>query len=208
MRSVHSKPIQLALAEGVLGKYSPQDGFNYRTQFLDFGCGRGDDVTMLRKRGIRAEGWDPDTSRGPRRGCYFGKLGYSVMRAGGKHDVVNLGFVLNVVEDPKERALALRRAWRLTRRVMIVAVRTPSSKVTGSKYGDGIITTAGTFQKFFTTAELRKYITETLGKEPVIAAPGIAYVFRERSLESLYLALRYPRPDHGLQKARNKGKKE
>jgi len=34
---------------------------------------------------------------------------------------VNLGYVLNVIEDPQERLAALRRAWDLSRRLLAVA---------------------------------------------------------------------------------------
>ena len=36
-------------------------------------------------------------------------------------DVVNLGYVINVIEDPVERAETLRNAWALCRRVMVVS---------------------------------------------------------------------------------------
>lgn len=26
---------------------------------LDYGCGRGEDVSLLQKNGLQAEGWDP-----------------------------------------------------------------------------------------------------------------------------------------------------
>jgi hypothetical protein len=35
--------------------------------------------------------------------------------------VVTLGYVLNVIEDPGERAAALRQAWDHCRRLLVVA---------------------------------------------------------------------------------------
>lgn len=74
---------------------------------LDYGCGRGEDVGLLQKSGFAAEGWDP----------YF-------RPAAPLHpaDVVNLGYVLNVIEDRAERADTLRKAYALARRALVVAV--------------------------------------------------------------------------------------
>src|SRR5688500_1896101 len=92
-RSVVSRPIRLALeAQLVISSNS----------FFDYGCGRGDDVTSLAQLGYNVAGWDPvhrpDTPQKP-------------------SDLVNLGYVVNVIEDPHERAEALRSAWRLTGKV-------------------------------------------------------------------------------------------
>jgi hypothetical protein len=37
--------------------------------------------------------------------------------------VVNLGYVINVIEEAAERADVLREAWALTRKVLIVSAR-------------------------------------------------------------------------------------
>ena len=45
--------------------------------------------------------------------------------ADGRHqaaDVVNLGFVLNVIEDPRERTETLRAAWGFARHALCVSV--------------------------------------------------------------------------------------
>jgi DNA phosphorothioation-associated putative methyltransferase len=78
------------------------------TSFFDYGCGLGEDVSLLKAAGINAEGWDPyylpDTRRQP-------------------VECVNLGYVLNVIEDQKEREQTLRSAFELARKVLIVSVR-------------------------------------------------------------------------------------
>jgi DNA phosphorothioation-associated putative methyltransferase len=57
--------------------------------------------------GVAGEGWDPShRPDGPRR------------PAGA---VVNLGYVVNVIEDPAERGETLRRAWSLAGRVLVVS---------------------------------------------------------------------------------------
>lgn len=62
---------------------------------FDYGCGRGDDITALRAHGVDARGWDP----------HFAPSAEHV-----RADVVNLGFVINVIEDRDERIVALRCA--------------------------------------------------------------------------------------------------
>jgi NAD(P)-dependent dehydrogenase (short-subunit alcohol dehydrogenase family) len=77
------------------------------TDVLDYGCGQGDDVRVLTESGVVAIGWDPhfrpDTVRQ-------------------SSSVVNLGFVLNVIERPAERAETLRSAWSFCSCVLAVAV--------------------------------------------------------------------------------------
>lgn len=58
---------------------------------LDYGCGRGDDVSALAAAGVNATGWDPH---------------FAPEAPLAEADIVNLGFVLNVIEDPEERAEA------------------------------------------------------------------------------------------------------
>src|SRR5215831_7651542 len=88
-RAELSKPIRTALQDGLIR----QD-----TTVLDYGCGHGDDIRRLAAAGIRSGGWDPahrpDERKAPA-------------------DIVNLGYVVNVIEDPLERVGALREAWTL-----------------------------------------------------------------------------------------------
>jgi hypothetical protein len=65
---------------------------------FDYGCGRGDDVRGLRENGIEASGWDP----------YF-----APEEAKHSAPLVNLGFVINVIEDRAERLEALQGAYAL-----------------------------------------------------------------------------------------------
>jgi DNA phosphorothioation-associated putative methyltransferase len=92
-----SKPLQMIVQHGIVAPG--------RT-LLDYGCGRGDDIAALREGGIEAWGWDPYYARD-------GRLDEA--------DVVNLGFVVNVIEDPEERSQTLRCAWSLCRRTLTVS---------------------------------------------------------------------------------------
>src|SRR5690348_3479955 len=96
-RTDFSRPIRLAVEAGLL----PQG-----TSIFDYGCGRGHDVQRLCRAGYAADGWDPNHRPSTRPESA---------------DVVNLGYVINVIEDPEERSEAVRRAWSLCRRLLIVA---------------------------------------------------------------------------------------
>jgi DNA phosphorothioation-associated putative methyltransferase len=105
-------------------------------------------------------------------------------------DVVNLGYVVNVIENENERAAVLRDAWRLTRRLLVVAARLDWDIKEGQAMpcGDGVITARRTFQKFFDQDELRRWIESTLGVEADAAGPGIFYVFRTEEAREIHVA--------------------
>lgn len=173
-RSELSRPIRLALDDGLV---RPD------VRVLDYGCGHGEDVRQLRARGIACNGWDPvHRPAGPREPA----------------DVVNLGYVVNVIEDPQERADVLRNAWELAHRVLIVSARlvAEAKPVQGSTsaFEDGYITRLGTFQKLYQQHELRAWIEQTLGRDAIPAGPGVFYAFRDPQLQQSFLAARYRRP--------------
>lgn len=163
-----SSPIQHLLALGFL------DG---RRSLLDYGCGRGDDLNLLNAMGIDAAGWDP------------------MFRPDGDRrtsDIVNLGFVLNVIEDADERREALTSAFALARQVLIASVMLGYRKKrsTFREYNDGIRTRRNTFQKYYTQDEFRAYLESTLRNNPVPIAPGVLLVFRDPMDEQLFLLAR------------------
>jgi DNA phosphorothioation-associated putative methyltransferase len=135
-------------------------------------------VQALRVHDIQCQGWDPVYQpEGERREAH----------------IVNLGYVVNVIEDPDERAQTLREAWHYAQQVLLVAARlsVETRGATHQPYNDGYLMQRGTFQKFFTQHELREWIDTTLGVRSVAVAPGIFFVFREESLRQSYLASRY-----------------
>lgn len=139
---------------------------------FDYGCGRGEDLKYLRSVGIDAAGWDPH---------------YKPDTPLASADVVNLGYVLNVIEDPIERETTLLKAYELARRGLVVAVRVDHALETGTEFSDGLLTSRGSFQKLYKQSEFREYVERVLGKRPHMAALGIAYVFKDEGLESSYL---------------------
>lgn len=161
-----SRPIRRAIDDGVL---------ELGMTVFDYGCGKGSDVRLLRRAGYEAVGWDP----------YYAPQ-ESKMRA----NVVNLGYVVNVIEDAAERREALRLACSLARRVLVVAAQTVDDSRGAERlsFGDGVVTRRDTFQKYFRQDELRRFIEETLGREPVAAEVGVFYVFIDETDHQLFLA--------------------
>lgn len=143
-----------------------------RTVF-DYGCGRGDDLRGLLESHIDATGWDP----------YFAPDNPKQ-----KAQLVNLGFVINVIENPDERIAALRGAYELADEFLVVsAMLANQESAKGIPYGDGILTSWNTFQKYYTQQELRHFIAETLHEEPIPVGPGIFYVFRDKDAEQRFM---------------------
>ena len=170
-RNALSRPVALARADNLVGPG--------RT-FFDYGCGRGGDLLRLQKIGVSVSGWDPAFFPDEER-----------VRA----DVVNLGYVVNVVEDPDERRVVLAAAWALARKVLVVSARLDweAADAAVDFRGDGVVTGRRTFQKFFTQPELRTWVERTLGRPPVAAAPGVFYVFRDEADAQAFAAHRVSR---------------
>ena len=165
-----SRPIRAALNDNLI---------NAGTSVLDYGCGHGDDARRLREQGVVSEGWDP-----------FHKPDGKRQSA----DVVNLGYVLNVIERATERAETIRSAWKLANQLLIVSARlTFDAKGHLTPFSDGFLTGTSTFQKFYEQQELRDWIDATLGETSVAVAPGIFYVFRDPEVRQSFLASRYRR---------------
>ncbi|MBK1644821.1 peptidase M15 [Thiocapsa imhoffii] len=163
-----SAPMQTLARHGFL------DG---RYRVFDYGCGRGDDVRGLRENGLMASGWDP----------YFAP-DEPIVAA----EIVNLGFVINVIEDFDERVAALTRAWSLAEQLLVVSVMLANQNdPRGERFRDGVMTQRGTFQKYFTQAEIKAYLEQVLDEEPIPVAPGVLYVFRDKDAEQRFLVERY-----------------
>ncbi len=163
-----SAPVQSLARHGFL------DG---RFSLFDYGCGRGDDVRGLTENGLAAAGWDPY---------------YAPDQPIHPADIVNLGFVVNVIEDFDERLEALTRAWSLAERLLVVSVMLANqNEPRGQRFRDGVLTQRGTFQKYYTQAEIKAFIEAALDEEPIPVAPGVLYVFRDQEVEQRFLVDRY-----------------
>lgn len=164
-----SKPVRLALEAGLL---TPG------TSFFDYGCGRGGDLKRLRDRGFtHCTGYDPH---------------YRPDAPQTSASVVNLGYVINVIECPDERRQVLISAWNLTEQVLIVAAQVAIVEGNGyAIYGDGIVTSRNTFQKYYEQEELKSYIDQVLGVDSIPVALGIYFVFRDEARAQTFRAKRW-----------------
>ncbi|MBD2445675.1 DNA phosphorothioation-associated putative methyltransferase [Nostoc sp. FACHB-152] len=168
-RTEISRPVRLAIEWSIL---------NQDTSFFDYGCGYGGDVQRVGNLGYTSTGWDP---------YYYPNQQITPA------DVVNLGYVINVIEDIEERNQSLIKAWELTRKVLIVAaqvlINAPSKAQLA--YNDGIVTSRNTFQKYYEQEELKKYIDEVLNVDAVPVALGVYFVFRAEAEKESFKAIRF-----------------
>jgi DNA phosphorothioation-associated putative methyltransferase len=145
--------------------------------FFDYGCGKGSDMDALRAAGFSVAGWDPH---------------YRETAPLYEAEVVNLGFVVNVIEDPAERVEAVQQAFKLTKGVLAVAVMLRSASDGGGvPYSDGILTSRNTFQKYFTQDEIRSYLEDVLSRPVHMVGPGIAFVFGDDAWQQRFESSRY-----------------
>ncbi|MEQ9450490.1 MAG: DNA phosphorothioation-associated putative methyltransferase [Pseudomonadales bacterium] len=168
VRSELSLPMRLLLRYGFL------DGSK---AVFDYGCGRGDDLDWLLQLGVSAEGWDPEYRPGEKKVSA---------------NIVNLGYVLNVIEDKKERSATLRDAFSLTQDVMLVSVMLgyQRKREQYQEFRDGVLTQRNTFQKYFAQDEFKSYLEEVLEHRVIPLAPGICLVFKNQLDEQLFLLSR------------------
>ncbi|RLA53317.1 MAG: hypothetical protein DRR42_05135, partial [Gammaproteobacteria bacterium] len=141
---------------------------------LDYGCGKGDDLRELEAHGLDVSGWDP----------VHEPEGLLV-----NSDIVNLGFVLNVIEDRDERIETLKRAWEYAHKLLIVSVMVAGDSVIEqfTPYKDGVITSRKTFQKYYAQSEFRSFVETTLAEDAIAAGQGIFIVFKDKVEEQNFL---------------------
>jgi len=170
-RGDFSRPVKCLLRDGLIDK---------GVTFFDYGCGRGEDIELLTAEGITCSGWDPVyRPDAPRQ----------------EADIVNLGYVINVIENPEERATTLRAAWELCRQLLAVSAQV---LVAGRgkepvEFGDGVLTGRGTFQKFYDQSELKGYLEAQLQVEAIPAGIGTFYLFKDEARKQQFLASRFRR---------------
>ncbi|MFA0241004.1 MULTISPECIES: DNA phosphorothioation-associated putative methyltransferase [Vibrio] len=147
---------------------------------FDYGCGRGDDLRELEAHGLDALGWDPN---------------FQPDNDKSSSDIVNIGFVLNVIEDQDDRLEALLDAWELADKFLVVSVMLANENYIAQfkPYKDGVITSRNTFQKYYAQSEIKAYIERSLQEEAITVAPGIFYIFKDKLEEQQYLQSKYKR---------------
>ena len=170
-RRSFSLPVKCMLRDGLLDE---------ATTVFDYGCGHGQDLELLAAEGFSCSGWDP------------------VHRPHGQKteaQVVNLGYVINVIEEVTERRDVVLKAWALCERMLTVAaqIEFAAPDKVQEQHGDGVLTTRGTFQKYFNQYELREYLESILGTDAISAAPGVFYVFKCEEAKQQFVANKYHR---------------
>lgn len=148
--------------------------FNGDYSVLDYGCGKGDDMRELEAHGIDISGWDP-----------VHRPDGDILNA----DIVNLGFVLNVIEDRQERDETLKRAYEYADKLLIVSVMIAGESVISqfTPFKDGIITSRNTFQRYYTQSEFRSYVESSLNESAIAVGQGIFIVFKDKIEEQNFL---------------------
>ena len=167
-RSELSRPVRIAVEAEL---------FKPGKTFFDYGCGYGEDIRQIENLGYTSSGWDP----------YY-RPDAEIESA----DIVNLGYIINVIEDIAERRQALIKAWELTREVLIVSaqVLVDDRRRGLVAYGDGVVTNRNTFQKYYEQEELKLYIDQVLEVESIPAGLGIYVVFRHEAQAESFRASR------------------
>ncbi|WML87888.1 DNA phosphorothioation-associated putative methyltransferase [Thiothrix subterranea] len=163
-----SKPMQL------LAKHDFLEG---KHTIFDYGCGKGSDVDILRQNNLTANGWDPH---------------FCPDNAKHTADIVNLGFVINVIEDKTERMEAVLGAYQLCTQFLCAAVMLgEQSSERGRLFRDGVLTSRNTFQRYYSQEEFREYLRQVLDEDPVAVGPGVFFVFKDKDAEQAFLERRY-----------------
>ncbi len=163
-----SKPVKLLLE---------YDQLKSDMLFFDYGCGHGGDIMRLEALGYRGAGWDPNHRPN----------GAKIVS-----DVVNLGFVLNVIEDAAERVDTLVEAWAYTKKLLVVSVLVAGDE----KYSDitcehdGVVTQRGTFQKYYEPIEIKSFLEDVTGADACTAGHGVYFLYKARRDEQDYMSLR------------------
>ena len=166
-----SKPVQSILEYNLLEETE---------SFFDYGSGLGDDLRGLSALGYTCSGWDPVHKK-------EGKKTTS--------DVVNVGFVLNVIENTEERIEVLHEAYNLTRKLLVVTTLL-TNDITASNptpFKDGYLTNRNTFQKYYEQSELQQFIEDTLNTSALPVGPGVFYIFKDPVSQQSFLANRTKR---------------
>jgi DNA phosphorothioation-associated putative methyltransferase len=170
-RASFSLPIKCMLRDGLLASSTP---------LFDYGCGYGRDLELLSEMEIPCTGWDPNF-----------RPDAPIVRA----KIVNLSYVLNVIEDVQERSEALRSAWELCDVMLTVAAQIEFAAPNKEQiaFADGVLTSRQTFQKYYTQNELRAYLENVIGTDAIPAAPGVFYLFKCEEAKQQFIANRYHR---------------
>jgi 2-polyprenyl-3-methyl-5-hydroxy-6-metoxy-1,4-benzoquinol methylase len=149
-RNKPSRPLKLFLEELEWVWLLVHDEYTHKKDWFDLGCGRGDDVEYLQKylrpdsTGATVQGYDPN---------HAPDINPWDLYSGSK-DIVTCFYVLNVLQDPRERMKVLADARHLVKHDGIVAV------AARSKDSVRRAVTANTYQRGFDAGELAQLLVD------------------------------------------------
>lgn len=133
------------------------------TSVLDFGCGRGSDVALLRERGINAVGYD----------AYYNN-DIALLQP---TEVVSCIYVLNTIERNWEIPEVIQFCWDLTQKTLVLAIRAGDD--TGGE------TTIKTYQYYWKPQHWQQYI-KGLGYDAEFPEAGIAVIHKPSVITNCY----------------------
>lgn len=146
------------------------------SEIFDYGCGRGDDVSILLKSKFsNVSGWDPHfVPNNP------------IPTAS---EYVTLSFVLNVIEHPHERHEVLKKAYGIASKALVFSVMFEHQAYLkfSKPMNDGFVSSRNTFQKYYDHDEILALINEQLSENAIKLASGVYIVFKDKELEQEYL---------------------
>ena len=147
-----------------------------KSEIFDYGCGRGDDITILQYSEFEnVSGWDP----------YYFKDNEIPKSA----EFVNLSFVLNVIEHEKERYSVLSSAYEIASKALVFSVMLNHQNTLqfARPFKDGFLSSINTFQKFYSALEIEQLVKTVLNETPIKIGAGIYIVFKDKDLEQEFL---------------------
>ena len=149
---------------------------NQETEIFDYGCGRGDDISILLKNKFtNVSGWDP----------YF----YPENVIPQTSEFVTLSFVINVIENQNERHKTLKKAFTISQKALVFSVMLEhqANLHFAKPLNDGFVTTKNTFQKYYNHEEIVSLVFVLLGERAIKLDNGVYLVFKDKELEQEYL---------------------
>ena len=146
-RTKQSAPMRYLLDNNLINK---------QQIILDYGCGYGFDVKQLSQLGYSIVGYDK----------FISPFNKNTHLLSNKYDIITSFFVLNTIEDKNDRINTLKNILELlkTNGVCFLAVRScyefeKSKPKSYKNLNDGILTTRGTFQKYFSLSDINDLIS-------------------------------------------------
>ena len=134
---------------------------------FDYGCGNGNDISFYKKYFKTVKGFDP----------YYRNIDITEIKDN-SFEAVTCIYVLNVIDNVKERLKVIENIIRISKKYIIIYTRSDKeiNKIANNWKikNDGYITKTGTFQKGFNVNEIISMINKFNIDYDIIAAKNIS----------------------------------